>query len=260
MDKNSNAYVVVFAATVCVALAAGLAATFNGLKERIDGNNLFDKQRNVLIACGLYVPTDGVKSQAELEKMFTDKVTAKVLEFTKKKTTIKVRERGKLVDKEIEPYVSAKERPDIALADLKKAQRAEPDRILGEVYIADEGGEKIYCIPISGYGLWSTLYGFLALEEDCNTVRGITFYKHGETPGLGGEVEKEWWQKNWKGRKTHDEKKELVGITVLKGRGNDLKGRPHAVDGISGATITSNGVMKFVKVDLEKYEVYFKGL
>jgi Na+-transporting NADH:ubiquinone oxidoreductase subunit C len=258
MNKNSNTYVVLFAASVCVVLAAGLAATFHGLKTRIDSNKLFDKQRNVLIACGLYDPTAGEKSRADLEAMFT-KVQPKVLEFFKSEVPEEYRERGELKKRKVNKVTRAED-SGIKLEDLEKERRKNPDRILGEIYIAEDGGKKIYCIPISGYGLWSWLYGFLALEEDRNTVRGITFYKHGETPGLGGEVDKAWWQNNWKGKKTHDSSGKLVSITVLKGQGNEFAPDGHKVDGISGATITSNGVTKFVKADLEKYEAYFKGV
>ncbi len=259
MDKSSSTYVVVFATAVCVVMAAGLAGTFNALKATIDGNNLFDKQRNVLIACGLYDPKKGTRTQGELEELFRDKVTGKVLEFTKATVQEKVRFKGKLVMRDRDVFASAKD-AGVRVAGLAKARRDNPDKILGEIYVADNNGKKIYCIPISGYGLWSTLHGFLALEEDKSTVRGITFYKHGETPGLGGEVEQDWWKQGWVGKQTHDKDGELVSITVLKGRGNDTSAHPHAVDGISGATITSNGVTKFVKNDLEKYEAYFKGL
>lgn len=263
MDKSSSTYVVVFATIVCVVMATGLAGTFNALKETIDGNNLFDKQRNVLIACGLYDPKKGQKTQTELEELFRAKVTGIVLEFTKAIVQEKVRFKGELVTRDKEVFASAKD-AGFPVAELAKARRDNPDKILGEIYIAQDdsagNGKKIYCIPISGYGLWSTLYGFLALEEDKSTVRGITFYKHGETPGLGGEVEQDWWKQGWVGKQTHDSDGKLVSITVLKGRGNDTRGRPHAVDGISGSTITSNGVTRFVKQDLEKYEAYFKGL
>lgn len=259
MDKNSNSYVIVFAASVCIVLATGLAATFHGLKDRIDKNKLFDKQRNVLIACGLYDPAAGQKPQAELETMFGAKVKAQVLEFFKTEVTEVYRQRGEEKTRPVEKITKVVE-TDIALADLAKARREGPERILGEIYIASDRGGKVYCIPVSGYGLWSTLYGFLALEEDRNTVRGITFYKHGETPGLGGEVEKAWWQAAWKGKRTHDPAGTLVGIRVLKGKGNKFADDGHDVDGISGATITCNGVTKFVKADLEKYEAFFKGI
>lgn len=259
MDKNSNAYVVVFAASVCIVLASGLAATFNGLKGRIDKNKLFDKQRNVLLATGLYDPSKGAKTQPELETMFNERVEPKVIEFFKSNVDEEYRERGELKTRKVERITRAEE-TKIKLEELPKARREAPNRMLGELYVAKDGDKLAYCIPISGYGLWSTLYGFLALEQDRNTVRGITFYKHGETPGLGGEVEKDWWKNNWKGKRTHNDKGELVSITVLKGVGNEFADDGHAVDGISGSTITCNGVTNFVKADLEKYEAYFKGL
>lgn len=258
MDKNSNAYVVFFAATLCIVLATALAATFHGLKTRIDSNKLFDKQRNVLIACGLYDPSTGEKTRTELEAMFT-KVEPIVLEFFEADVEEEYRERDEKKTRKVKKITRAED-SGLKLEDLAAARRKSPDRILGEVYIAEDQGKKIYCIPISGYGLWSWLYGFLALEADKNTVRGITFYKHGETPGLGGEVDKKWWQDNWRGKTTHDASGKLVSITVLKGKGNMLTEHGHEVDGISGATITSNGVTKFVQADLEKYEAFFKGL
>ena len=110
-------------------------------------------------------------------------------------------------------------------------------------------------IPISGKGLWSTLYGYFALEMDMKTVKGITFYKHGETPGLGAEVEKKWFQNNFIGKKIFDENSNLVSITVYKGSsGDDI----HGVDGISGATVTSNGVTNFLKSILNNYKPYLE--
>ena len=120
---------------------------------------------------------------------------------------------------------------------------------------------EAFIIPISGKGLWSTLFGYFALEMDLNTVIGITFYKHGETPGLGGEVEKKWFQNNFVGKKIFDQSGELVSIKVVKGKANDVysgQDLNHGVDGISGATITSRGVSDFLKRDLIRYGQYIK--
>tara|TARA_B100001765_G_scaffold174249_1_gene117065 strand:- start:146 stop:829 length:684 start_codon:yes stop_codon:yes gene_type:complete len=120
---------------------------------------------------------------------------------------------------------------------------------------------EAFIIPISGKGLWSTLFGYFALEMDLNTVIGITFYKHGETPGLGGEVEKKWFQNNFVGKKIFNQTGELVSIKVVKGKVNDVysgEALNHGVDGISGATVTSRGVSDFLKRDLLKYEKYLK--
>jgi len=120
---------------------------------------------------------------------------------------------------------------------------------------------EAFIIPISGKGLWSTLFGYFALEMDLNTVIGITFYKHGETPGLGGEVEKKWFQNNFVGKKIFNQTGELVSIKVVKGKVNDIysgEALIHGVDGISGATVTSKGVSYFLKRDLLRYEQYIK--
>ena len=120
---------------------------------------------------------------------------------------------------------------------------------------------EAFIIPISGKGLWSTLFGYFALEMDLNTVIGITFYKHGETPGLGGEVEKKWFQNNFVGKKIFNQTGKLVSIKVVKGKVNDVysgQALNHGVDGISGATITSKGVSYFLKRDLLRYEQYMK--
>ncbi|MDP6717263.1 MAG: NADH:ubiquinone reductase (Na(+)-transporting) subunit C, partial [Pirellulaceae bacterium] len=133
------------------------------------------------------------------------------------------------------------------------------------IYRCTIENEVTYCVPIIGRGLWSKLYGYLSLESDLNTVKGITFYKHGETPGLGAEIEKSWFQDNFLGKKINDQTGTFISIEVVKGKatdayaGNEEK-LSHAVDGISGATITSRGVTKMLHEDLTKYVPYFKQL
>jgi Na+-transporting NADH:ubiquinone oxidoreductase subunit C len=108
------------------------------------------------------------------------------------------------------------------------------------------------------------LYGYLALEADATTVRGITFYKHGETPGLGGEIEKEWFLGNFKGKKIFSvTAKKLTPIVVVKGKAADMyKGEEleHSVDGITAATITGSGVTELLDNALKAYEPYFSKL
>lgn len=117
-----------------------------------------------------------------------------------------------------------------------------------------------YIIPISGKGLWSTMKGYFAISEDKNSTLGIVFYEHGETPGLGAEVDKLWFQEQFKinmGKKIFNSENELVSIYVNKKKGT--KKRPHEVDGITGATVTSDGVTKFLKRDLERYKNFLVG-
>ena len=112
-------------------------------------------------------------------------------------------------------------------------------------------------IPIAGKGLWSTIFGFIALNPDTDTVLGIQFYKHGETPGLGGEVEKKWFTDNFINKKIRDKNGKIISIAVIKG-GVDYsesnKSSIHQVDGISGATVTADGVTDFLLEDLLRYE------
>ena len=132
------------------------------------------------------------------------------------------------------------------------------------IYVHAESGQILsYAIPVSGYGLWSTIYGFLAIEGDGATVKGLAFYQHGETPGLGGEVEKDWFQDQFVGKSIVDESGNLVSVGVVKGKVADtipVKKRKNYVDGISGATITSKGVEVFLKAGLLKYESFSRGL
>lgn len=120
-----------------------------------------------------------------------------------------------------------------------------------------------YAIPISGYGLWSTLYGYFSVEGDGQTVRGITFYQHGETPGLGAEVEAKWFQNNFIGKKIANSNGVFTSIGIVRGKVNDMiaKGnRSYYVDGISGATVTSKGVENFLRDGLKNYEEFAKRL
>ena len=113
-------------------------------------------------------------------------------------------------------------------------------------------------MPIKGKGLWSTLYGFLCLSNDFQTVIGITFYEHAETPGLGGEVDNPNWKKMWKGKKVTTVQYEPLFVLSKE----SSKDNPHAVDALSGATITSRGVQYMINFWLGKngYKPYLDKL
>ena len=116
--------------------------------------------------------------------------------------------------------------------------------------------EKVnaFILPISGKGLWGNIKGYLAIESDAKTVKGVAFYEHKETPGLGGEIEKDWFRSNFKGKKIVNENGTLTPIQIVKGKSHSQS----TVDGIGGATLTSKGVNEFLKSDLENYESYLK--
>ena len=112
-------------------------------------------------------------------------------------------------------------------------------------------------VPISGKGLWSSLYGYFAIDKNnFSTVKGITFYKHGETPGLGAEITKEWFKSSFIGKEVYlDDSIESIKVTKA---GQANKNSLYEVNGISGATITSRGVEDLLKRDLLRYENYFR--
>ncbi|MFN0186376.1 MAG: NADH:ubiquinone reductase (Na(+)-transporting) subunit C, partial [Aquabacterium sp.] len=236
MNINSNGYVLGFAVLICVVISAGLAATATALGPAQQAAAEFDRQKNVMVAGGLMQEGD-TRPRAEIEELYKKRVAEKVVDL----------QTGK-----VDP---AKTSADVA-AMTDPAEKARYRAIA--VVLDDQGKEEAFVLPTSGKGLWSTLYGYLALERDASTVRGITFYAHAETPGLGGEVDNPQWKAQWKGKALRDERGELVSVTVKKGKvdaGIPVEKR-HYVDGLSGATITCNGVNKFVKADLQAFKPY----
>jgi Na+-transporting NADH:ubiquinone oxidoreductase subunit C len=237
VPKHDNKYTLIFTGVVTLVCALLLSLADAGLKERRDANIALDMKKNILKAFQL-LPAKA--SQAEALKLY-EQVSEVVLDH-----------QGNVVTD-----VTADKVVPEAQEDLEEAQRRYPLYVLKGA----DGAVKAYAIPVFGKGLWSTCYGYLALDADANTVLGITYYKHGETPGLGGEIEAKWFQDNFKGKRILDQSGELVSVSVAKGKAADRHPGPelsHYVDGISGATITSNGVTAMLKKDLAKYELYFR--
>ena len=144
------------------------------------------------------------------------------------------------------------EDPKALPEDIEMAfQRVEIEKVIlpsgeeKEIYLVrSEGGGGLdqIILPVSGKGLWSTMKGFIALEKDTRTVRGFGFYEHGETPGLGGEVDNPRWRAQWKGKEVLGDSFEVV-VDVLKGKVNaESPEAKYQIDGLSGATITARGV------------------
>ena len=119
-----------------------------------------------------------------------------------------------------------------------------------------ENKKNVIIMPVSGKGLWSSLFGYFAIDaSNYSTVKGITFYAHGETPGLGAEISKKWFQNNFVDKEIYDSNSKFKSIIVVKGKADSNS--KYEVDGISGATITSNGVTTLIDRDLKRYEPYF---
>jgi Na+-transporting NADH:ubiquinone oxidoreductase subunit C len=131
-----------------------------------------------------------------------------------------------------------------------------PDGAKLPLYESTANGKHLYIIPVSGSGLWGPVWGYVALEQDWDTIAGVVFDHKGETPGLGAEISTPKFEDQFRGKKLFDGA-ELVSITVLKGSGAS-RGNDHAVDAISGGTITSRAVENMIRATLAGYKSYIE--
>ncbi len=230
---RSNGYIFGFAALVCAVCGVVVAGSAVSLKDRQDANQRLDKQKKVLSVAGLLTAEEDLEP-ADVQKRFTDNIQVKVVD-------LKSGQVAKDVD--VATFDQQKAAKDPATSAAAPANKAKVQRLpkRANVYLVMKAGAvDKYVFPVEGKGLWSTLYGYLALEKDLNTIAGLTFYQHGETPGLGGEVDNAKWKGLWPGRKAFKDGK--PAIRVVKGAAPPADKAPHKVDGLSGATLTSNGV------------------
>ncbi len=235
MARDSMLGTFVVATVLCLVCSLVVSSAAVLLKPYQEANKAFDRQKNVLMAAGLL--EDGMDRKA-IEKTFAEVVT----QVAVKLGTPEVVE----VPKEYDPMEARNNPKENKTIDVDGPKPGLPTREnVGFIYeIAKAGKVQSYVIPISGKGLWSTLYGYLALANDGDTVVGISYYEHGETPGLGGEVESQKFKNDWKGKEIYDDEG-VPAVKLVKG-GVSEPGAEHKVDGLSGATITSNGVQNMV--------------
>ncbi len=233
MDYSSR-YIVMFAAAVCGVCSIFVATAAVSLRDRQELNAQLDVQKKVLQLVGLMEAGESL-SPDEIQQRYADNIQARVVNLS---TGNYVEE----IDASTYDQRAAAADPDLsreAPPNAAKVRRV-PENAL--VYQVKEDGEvRSLILPIEGKGLWSTLYGYLALQADSRTVEGITFYEHAETPGLGGEVDNPRWKSLWEGRKAFDDQWQ-VALRVKKGNAGSVQEDPYQVDGLSGATITSRGV------------------
>jgi len=223
---------------VCSVVVSGAAIM---LKPAQVANKALDMQRNILSIGGLSEPGESL-SKGRVEELF-GQIEQKYVDL----------ETGKFTDAPFPNYdqVKAKKDPKFSATipadqDIALLKRKANVATVYKVVKGENAGRLI--LPVSGYGLWSTLYGFVALESDLNTVAGLGFYSHAETPGLGGEVDNPRWKKMWVGKSIYDENGN-VAAKVKKGTVDPKieAEKLHQVDGLSGATLTSKGVSNLIK-------------
>jgi len=244
MSRNSWVYTMLVATVLCVVCSVLVAGSAVGLRSRQEANQQLDQKKNVLIAAGLFDAEQNTLD--EVDTIFDASVVQTLIDL----------ETGETVDSETinpETYdpIEAARKPDLSTeidppSKLGGIKRREKYAFVYQVK-NESGKVKKVVLPVYGKGLWSTLYGFIAVAADANTVEGITFYKHKETPGLGGEVDNPNWKALWNGKQLFDDEGE-VALQVIKGPVNpDGADAVHQVDGLSGATITCKGVTNLVK-------------
>lgn len=235
----SNKYIIGFALVICLVCSFAVSSLAVALKPKQDANRLLDQQENILRVAGLHQGSSHPTPE-EAVRLFESVTTWQVDRATGAMTKLDAFAPAKqMIDAAKDPAASAATTSEAA----RGAQiRRTPNQLL--VYEVTAPGKEAWVLPIWGNGLWSTMYGFLAVAPDFSAIRGITFYQHGETPGLGGEIDNPTWRAQWPGKHLRDADGKVVIEVVKNGNVRDAS---RQVDGISGSTITSRGVSHTVR-------------
>lgn len=238
-SRNLPSYTVAFSAAICVVCAVLVSSAAVSLREKQTANAELDRKRNVLRAAGM-MREDEVLPREEVEQRFgAFQVVAVDLRTGEE-------------DANFDPTGYDPRRAQLDPTSSLPMPRNDaqimrvPYHALAYKMLNEEGKLELLILPIEGKGLWSTMYGFVALGPDLRTIRGLAYYQHGETPGLGGEVDNPRWKALWPGREAYNDEGEPV-IEVIRGAAGPVEADPHRVDGLSGATITARGVTAMLR-------------
>ena len=253
LNKDSLQNTFLVATSLCLACALLVSAAAVGLKARQDANALKDRQSNILKVVGF--KSEQVDEFGGISKLFEDRFTTQIIDLetgmeAPEECQEAVEAAGKKVNNIVQEYDGiwcSKSKKDSVADKLDKKKDIAGIKYrekYSQVFtLKSEDGEiEKYVFPVRGYGLWSMMQGYMAVEPDLETVAGLTFYAQGETPGLGGEITNIKWQEKWESKEIY--KGGEVELEVKKG---DQSNNEYAVDALSGATITSNGVTNMVK-------------
>ena len=234
-------YSVVFVIIITLFWGFVLSFAATSLRERQKFNETVNMRTNILVATGL-IDRDDAFAPEEIDELYNTSIESFLVD---REGRVLTDESAEGVDLEVE----------------LESPNAEQWRL--PVFVVTKNGQAdVYAIPVFGRGLWSTLYGYLALERDFSTVRGITFYDHAETAGLGAEISEPWFQENFVGKQVFDGAGNLRSIGVVKGIVTDTISNTvehdFYVDGISGASQTGRGVTNLLEDKLQLYEPYIR--
>lgn len=237
MKRDSALFSILVVGLVCLVCSIVVSTSAVMLRERQDENRLLDRYTKIIEVAGL--AKEGEKlPPARIMELF-DKIEQRLIDL----------ETGNYVtDIDAESYDLE---AALTSSDQSRPAPANPSRIqrlpkLMKIYLlpGERGVEKLI-LPIWGYGLWGTMHGYIVVERDADTVSGITYYDHKETPGLGGEIDNPWWKSRWIGRKIYDSAGKAV-LSLKKPPVGTAEEDPHYVDALSGATLTGNGVTNMI--------------
>jgi len=234
INKDSNIFTFSFAIIMVLIVAISLAVVSESLSSMKKENKEDKKKINILSA--IKVECDR-SNASELYKKYIKK-------------SIVINSSGEIIEDD---------NIDAFYIDVKKQYRnktlSKKDKVF-PIFIAETDTSKYFITPLVGSGLWGPIWGFIAFQEDCNTIFGASFDHKTETPGLGAEIREDFFEDEFIGKKILDENSSFVSVYVVKGGAEE--GSYHQVDGITGGTITSDGVTNMLKADLEIYNNYFK--
>nr|WP_229064213.1 Na(+)-translocating NADH-quinone reductase subunit C [Morganella morganii] len=227
-DSVARTFIVVF--VLCLVCSIVVAGSAVGLKSTQQTQIMLDKQRNILDVAGLLTPS---MPADEIDAVYKKFIRAKMVDL---KTGQMSDSTGKydLNDELRSDETSIALSPEEDLAKIRRRANS------AEIYLVqnEQGETSKIVLPVYGSGLWSVMYAFIAIDVDGITSEGITYYQHGETPGLGGEVDNPQWRKQWIGKKLFNEEG-MPAIKIVRSGSTDS---PYGIDGLSGATLTSNGI------------------
>lgn len=233
-DGIKKTLIVAFSLCIVCSVIVSTAAVL--LKPLQEANKALDRKRNILAAAGML--DESISVDEQFSKVSSRVVDLRTGKFSDAHDPDRYDQRKAAKDPASSEKLSAEE----DIAKIKRLAHYAVVYLVGD----DDGQFDKVILPIHGAGLWSTLYGFVALESDANTVAGLGFYEHGETPGLGGEVDNPRWKALWPGKEVYRDGE--AAISLIKGSVDaGSSDAPWQVDGLSGATLTSRGVSNLVQ-------------
>ncbi|MEH6549693.1 MAG: Na(+)-translocating NADH-quinone reductase subunit C [Pseudomonadales bacterium] len=242
-NKDSLQNTIIVSLLLCLVCSVLVSSAAVILKDRQTANKLLERNTNVLAAAGLL---KGGESPSDIDALFTEfKVRLVDVSTGHYLTEDAMAAEGITLDTYDQRRAAKDPKLNILVPGKEDIAVIKRQAKYAAVYILErEGKIESIVLPVHGYGLWSTLYGFLAVEGDGNTVSGLTFYEHAETPGLGGEVDNPKWKAQWPGKHMLDAQGDLA-LSVVKAKTKVLD--DNTVDGLSGATLTTRGIDNLVK-------------